>query len=134
MKTFKKATYVKRDSTFGLKCPSVMKQKVIKKEKKTARDDTTGSGVFTDEELLILQSFLPTSCGAETPSASDGVLTPPFSHEISEGSRDMECVFTDSLEDGSSMGLMLAVPDITDVDIEPYLDSQELFINFNLFA
>lgn len=151
-KTFKKANNVKLDNRFALKPPSVIMQ-TARKKKQIVRQNSSKMKKKSDEELLVLKSFLPqTASGRNTAlsiaadetdnlSVSQPYYPPSTQQQDNldnvQDSMAMDCVFEDGWDfqqghDDSST--MLAVPEISDKDIEPYLYSQELFVNFNLFV
>lgn len=109
----------------------------------------------------MLNSFLPSYSCTNTSDSDDNVRVENPSHISSppaaqdntqegiDGMEDIMDVFLDSFhqfehdpwhgqDDDSNVGsssMMLAQPEISHKDIiEPYLDPQELSVNFNLFA
>jgi hypothetical protein len=161
-KAFKKATFVKKDK-LKLKSPSIIKQKKMKTPLHENKQ-FFGSAAAPSEnnrfaaDLFILRSFV--ACMTNTTAPPDQLVQPSGSVSCSQDD-DFLClgimddvaeddqmtldagdVFGDcSAEFGSSV---LAVPEISDRDLEPFLrllsaekeqeQEEVMFVNFELFA
>lgn len=135
---------MKQDSRLKLKKPSVFKQKKIQIIQKkdiqwvNRQQQFSALSFLQYEDLLILRSFLPWSEKLPTVGASEDMSCSGAGagghYDTYDASVDchIDRVFGDSAQDYASS--MLAVPEISDEDLEPFLLSQELFVNFDLFS
>lgn len=124
-KVFKKATFVKKDSTFMSKKPTVIRQKkrfVSGNVKKTTNCGSQNpfheAALQNFDDLVIVKSFMygKTLQDEVNMIAAENTLGQVFAQENLDS-----CAVLD-------------VPEISDKELEPFLSSEELFFDFNLFA
>jgi hypothetical protein len=122
-KSFRKAVVVKQDSRYKLKKPTVIRQKkrfVGRTQCLQEKEFLDEAVLHKDDDLRIVRSYM---FGQTYHTHQDDV-------NLMSSEDYLDCVFSQDF--GSSLA-SLDVPDISDKDLEPFLCSQELFVDFNLF-